>query len=651
VKQKITEFFFSSEDDFGDFSYNTYKFGGLRFFLELAIFLAVKLGVENPKSCISFFRLCRRFLENIDGLRAYNGYKYSGACMINFLLFVRLCRFKKRESALEFLEKHKGWGIAIGFYNGVPHESDITKFINKIGAALDVYFVHLLKFIRENISIAGIKAFHIIGFLQRNHRFGVRIRTGAGTKFTRYSQRKKQASTHWAGMTLILDALYGLGIINMIENIPAKKKIRGYPMLQISLTLIVKMITGLEDLHELENEVEEDPLLAMFCTIESDDTPSIPTLSRDVERYSVTELRESHKLILQWLKELKLIDGSVASVDSSKIYTGGKVQEGIAEVYDYLKKEKKKGYKIFVVYDPICGILIDFTLLPINKSDNPNLIPLLKRARDILGKSTLKKVYFDRGFYDGEHFDWLNKNHILFVCRGKQNTKVADQVSEIPVEEYVEEKIAPPKEYQPKTVRGKRAKEKRDAMKEPVEIAERMVDVSNCEEKLRAIAVKEKGKKSMEIWLTNIPASVCSAKGIIDEYRNRWCVEVFFKEEKSYWYLDKLPSRKLNAVKCTIYFNFIAYNLISIFKKTLSEKYQNVGIKVLRREVLRKNAIIYFNEDGFELEFNAKKAKAGYHGQIASINSFVKKMRGKIEVQDIASLSHTKHPETAKRFD
>jgi hypothetical protein len=106
---------------------------------------------------------------------------------------------------------------------------------------------------------------------------------------------------------------------------------------------------------------------------------------------------------------------------------------------------------------------------------------------------------------------------------------------------------------------------------------------------LRAIAVKEKGKKSMDIWLTNIPASLQSAKGIIDEYRNWWGVEVFFKEEKSYWYLNKLPSRKINAVKCTIYFNFIAYNLISIFKKTLSEKYQNVGIKVLRREVLRKN--------------------------------------------------------------
>jgi len=63
MKQKITEFFFFSEDDLRDFSYETYNFGGLRFFLELAIFLAVKRDIDNPKSVISFFRLCRDFLD------------------------------------------------------------------------------------------------------------------------------------------------------------------------------------------------------------------------------------------------------------------------------------------------------------------------------------------------------------------------------------------------------------------------------------------------------------------------------------------------------------------------------------------------------------------------------------------------------------
>jgi hypothetical protein len=94
MKDTITEFFFFSEDDLRDFHYDTHKFGGLRFFLELAVFLAVKLGIDNPKSGISFFRMCRKFLVEIEGLRAYDGYKYPASGMIDFLLFVRLCRFK-----------------------------------------------------------------------------------------------------------------------------------------------------------------------------------------------------------------------------------------------------------------------------------------------------------------------------------------------------------------------------------------------------------------------------------------------------------------------------------------------------------------------------------------------------------------------------
>jgi len=73
------------------------------------------------------------------------------------------------------------------------------------------------------------------------------------------------------------------------------------------------------------------------------------------------------------------------------------------------------------------------------------------------------------------------------------------------------------------------AKARIDALKAPVNLAERMVDVTHCEKRLRAIAVKKKGKKHIEIWLTNIPASVCTAEGIIAEHRNRWCIEVFFK--------------------------------------------------------------------------------------------------------------------------
>jgi len=59
-----------------------------------------------------------------------------------------------------------------------------------------------------------------------------------------------------------------------------------------------------------------------------------------------------------------------------------------------------------------------------------------------------------------------------------------------------------------------------------------------------------------------------------------------------------------------------------------------------RREVLRKNAIMYFNDDGFELEFNVKKTKEKYYEHIESINSFVEKMREKRDILDVIPPSH-----------
>jgi hypothetical protein len=44
MNDTITEFFFFSEENLGDFHYDTHKFGGLHFFLELAVFFGGETG-------------------------------------------------------------------------------------------------------------------------------------------------------------------------------------------------------------------------------------------------------------------------------------------------------------------------------------------------------------------------------------------------------------------------------------------------------------------------------------------------------------------------------------------------------------------------------------------------------------------------------
>ena len=49
---------------------------------------------------------------------------------------------------------------------------------------------------------------------------------------------------------------------------------------------------------------------------------------------------------------------------------------------------------------------------------------------------------------------------------------------------------------------------------------------------------------------------------------------------------------------------------------------------------------VNFNKDGFELEFNGKKKKEKYYEHIKSINSFVTKMRAKMDILEAICLSH-----------
>ena len=65
-------------------------------------------------------------------------------------------------------------------------------------------------------------------------------------------------------------------------------------------------------------------------------------------------------------------------------------------------------------------------------------------------------------------------------------------------------------------------------------------------------------------------------------------IETLLEEAKGEWYINKLPSRDLEPIKVHIYFNFIAYDIVNIFKRALTEKCRNAGIEVLRRDILRR---------------------------------------------------------------
>ncbi len=91
----------------GDFSYDAFNFGALRFLIELWLFVnnRAKRGVTSP---FYFFKLASDYLQSSEFLARWDTRDYSASTMIDFHLFIALCKFSVRDGLL-FLNNNPAW--------------------------------------------------------------------------------------------------------------------------------------------------------------------------------------------------------------------------------------------------------------------------------------------------------------------------------------------------------------------------------------------------------------------------------------------------------------------------------------------------------------------------------------------------------------
>jgi IS4 transposase len=69
----------------------------------------------------------------------------------------------------------------------------------------------------------------------------------------------------------------------------------------------------------------------------------------------------------------------------------------------------------------------------------------------------------------------------------------------------------------------------------------------------RLVGILNQDTGEYHLYMTNIPADRLDAEDIARVYRARWEVELIFKELKSHYQLDRLPSTKAHIVEALIY--------------------------------------------------------------------------------------------------
>jgi len=161
-----------------------------------------------------------------------------------------------------------------------------------------------------------------------------------------------------------------------------------------------------------------------------------------------------------------------------------------------------------------------------------------------------KLLLFDLGYYKFQLFSCIDRNGGFFVSRVKTSSDfeiVADNL--------------PCRGRSVSLVGEKLQSVSQSLLRQSIDVMVRMKfsnrsyrgSRSGNEKKFRVVGIRNDAKKCYHFYITNVPPEKLSATDIQTVYAARWEIELLFKELKSQYRLDNLPSAKREVVEALVY--------------------------------------------------------------------------------------------------
>ncbi len=538
-------------------------------------------------------RLDLSFLEEVAG-QYYKSessrYEYSLESWVRFLFLCALFG-QTQKGMLEFLAKpgHRAWLRLIG-WETVPSASRVSEFKGKFGSEKVSWALRQLRDqVYKLAGVAKLKDEQILEYAQRR------------------VLRERKSYIGRIGFHLFVHFIDGLGIIaELVACLKEGKDNATYTERDIVLALLHRLVLEAKNINQLARKLGNNKGLGLLKL-----APSQVTLGKAFKEFEAKKLEALNERLMKRARRNRGGAGLRVGIDSSLIEVRGR-HENTGGTIDPHSGKYVVAYKLFAACDLERKDVLYLHLTPGNSADSKQLLHIAAGVRRIAAPGRVEIIMFDKGFYKQASFNELNqggaekKGKIPFITPGKKYKSVQEAVAEIEEEQYrpYEEELTPSQQEKRKREKAStrqereaRAEAGRKARGGPPLIAHKQVSFDNYEGLLRLIVVKDKRLKRLklknekgtrylrdeegnilteEVWetvyytyLTNIPASSLSAEGVIAAYKGRWRVEDLFEELKNDWGLKYFPATDYNSVLSHIYFIFILYAAVNLFKQTL----------------------------------------------------------------------------------
>lgn len=272
----------------------------------------------------------------------------------------------------------------------------------------------------------------------------------------------------------------------------------------------------------------------------------------------------------KWMKKLQIIDSTTITLFSNLLFKG---------VGRHPKTGKKKGgIKVHTVIHANEGVPSDIKFTSAATNDSFMLKPTTLSKGDIMA--------MDRAYIDYEKFEQLTRRGVIYVTKMKKNLKytiLSDTMYQTP-EGLMEVRI------------------------QNVEFVKQKKGGETIHHKSRIISYVDVKKCKLISLLTNDMES--DPEEIVAIYRQRWEIELLFKQMKQNFPLKYFYGESANAIKIQIWVTLIANLLLMVMQKGLTRKWSFSGLATMVRITLMYYVDFYslFNNPEKEWEIILSKA-------------------------------------------
>ena len=262
-------------------------------------------------------------------------------------------------------------------------------------------------------------------------------------------------------------------------------------------------------------------------------------------RHVLSSDSRSHKTP-KWMKRLQIIDSTTITLFSNLLFKG---------VGRHPKTGKKKGgIKVHTVIHANEGVPSDIKFTSAATNDSFMLKPTTLSKGDIMA--------MDRAYIDYAKFQQLTERGVIYVTKMEKNLKysvLSDTMYQTP-DGLMEVRI------------------------QNVEFVKQIRGGETIHHKSRIITYVDAKKRKLISLLTNDMDS--DPDEIIAIYRQRWEIELLFKQMKQNFPLKYFYGESANAIKIQIWVTLIANLLLMVMQKGLKRQWSFSGLATMVRITL-----------------------------------------------------------------